>query len=123
MFCAMKPPRLPSVLMAPMAVAACAPEKRRDGSDQKHGSSSDMHGLPIAMPRKRIQFSPTSVLARNASKPVNAMMPMASSVSDSCFSRRGMIISAAAAMPHGTAESSPFWAPVTPNPFTTVGIQ
>src|SRR5689334_23892780 len=36
-FCPAKPPRLPIALIAATLAAARAPEKKRGGSDQKHG--------------------------------------------------------------------------------------
>src|SRR3954463_6633139 len=45
-FCARKPPRLPSVVIAAMAAAAWAPLKICDGRYQKQGNISEMHGVP-----------------------------------------------------------------------------
>src|SRR5476649_744209 len=52
-FCAIKPPTLPSELIAAIPAAARAPVRNFDGSVQKHGSSKYMHGAPRLNAMKR----------------------------------------------------------------------
>src|SRR6202007_615337 len=76
-FCAAKPPKLPSVEIAPIPAAARSPDRKREGSDQKQGRSSEIQGVPTIMATSRIQFSGTTVLRKKAVTPMQARPAMA----------------------------------------------
>ena len=113
-FCARNPPRLPALLIAPIAAAPRGPLQRRAGSDQKHGISREMQGVPMETATKRAQLDETIVLAKKLTNPTSARTDILETTSSSRLRSSGSEDSAIAAVAHGIALSSPFWLPVTP---------
>src|SRR5580698_9280294 len=107
-FCARNPPRLPALLIAPIAAALRAPLQRRGGSDQKQGINKAMQGVPIEIAASRAQFVETAVLAKKLTSPTRARVDIADTTAPSSLRSGGSDDSAMAATAHGIALSNPF---------------
>ncbi len=122
-FCAKNPPRLPIELIAAMLAAARAPEKKRGGSDQKHGYSSGMHAPPSTSAAKRRGRPGSARLSAKPATPTPATAATALSTIRSRLSRAGNHSSSSAAIAQGIMFSSPFSDDGTPLLFNSVGSQ
>src|SRR5579864_1078472 len=122
-FCAMKPPMLPSELIAAIPAAARTPNRNFDGSVQKHGISRYRHGAPKHSATKRSVLVGRKTELRKNSTPSNAETSIAARARLPARSFDGSHASTIVASSHGMMLSKPLVVLLTPKPFTSVGSQ